>query len=127
FGKIYLFWAGWQAGLYGLVILGLITSVISIYYYIRVVKMMVVKEPQEMSDSVKNYPEVRWNLQGMRPLQVSVVLTLVATTLAGILSNPLFNLANDSVTKTPMLQSAINQVVPTYAVKVESNLLSSRD
>lgn len=127
FGKIYLFWAGWQAGLYGLVILGLITTVVSIYYYIRVVKMMVVKEPQEMSDAVKNYPEVRWNLQGMRPLQVSVVLTLVATSLAGILSNPLFNLANDSVTKTPMLQSALSHVVPISAAKVESNLVSRRD
>lgn len=107
FGKIYLFWAGWQAGLYGLVVLGLIASVVSIYYYIRVVKMMVVKEPQEMSDAVKNYPEILWNLPGMRPLQVGLVLTLVATTLAGILSNPLFTLANNSVTRTPMLQQAV--------------------
>ncbi len=107
FGKIYLFWAGWQAGLYGLVLLGLIASVVSIYYYIRVVKMMVVKEPQEMSDAVKNYPEIRWNLPGMRPLQVGLVLTLVATTLAGILSNPLFTLSNNSVTRTPMLQQAV--------------------
>jgi NAD(P)H-quinone oxidoreductase subunit 2 len=107
FGKIYLFWAGWQAGLYGLVILGLLASVISIYYYIRVVKMMVVKEPQEMSDAVKNYPEIRWTLPGMRPLQVGMVLTLVATSLAGILSNPLFTLANNSVIRTPMLQQAV--------------------
>ncbi|AFY77917.1 proton-translocating NADH-quinone oxidoreductase, chain N [Pleurocapsa sp. PCC 7327] len=107
FGKIYLFWAGWQAGLYGLVLLGLITSVASIYYYIRVVKMMVVKEPQEMSDAVKNYPEIRWNLPGMRPLQVGLVLSLVATSLAGILSNPLFTLATDSVTTTPILKAAI--------------------
>ena len=107
FGKIYLFWAGWQAGLYGLVLLGLIATVVSIYYYIRVVKMMVVKEPQEMSDAVKNYPEVRWNLPGMRPLQVGLVLTLVATSLAGILSNPLFALANDSVARTPILQQAV--------------------
>lgn len=105
FGKIYLFWAGWQAGAYGLVLLGLVTSVISIYYYIRVVKQMVVKEPQEMSDSVRNYPEIRWNLPGMRPLQVGLILTLVATSLAGILSNPLFTLANDSVVRTPMLQA----------------------
>lgn len=61
FGKIYLFWVGWQAGLYGLVLLGLLTSVVSIYYYIRVVKMMVVKEPQEMSDVIKNYPEMQWS------------------------------------------------------------------
>jgi NAD(P)H-quinone oxidoreductase subunit 2 len=107
FGKIYLFWAGWQAGLYGLVLLGLITSVISIYYYIRVVKMMVVKEPQEMSDVVKNYPAIRWNLPGMRPLQVGLIISVVATSLAGILSNPLFTLANDSVTSTPILQAAV--------------------
>ena len=104
FGKIYLFWAGWQAGQYWLVLLGLVTTVVSIYYYIRVVRMMVVKESQEMSDAVKNYPEVSWNLPGMRPLQVGLVLTLVATSLAGILSNPLFTLANDSIVRTPMLQ-----------------------
>jgi len=107
FGKIYLFWAGWQAGAYGLVILGLITSVISIYYYIRVVKAMVVKEPQEMSDAVKNYPEIRWDLPGMRPLQVGIVVSLVATSIAGILSNPLFTLANDSVSRTPILKPFI--------------------
>lgn len=122
FGKIYLFWAGWQAGLYALVLLGLVTSVVSIYYYIRVVKMMVVKEPHEMSDSVKNYPEIRWNLPGMRPLQVGVVLSVLITSLAGILSNPLFTLANDSVTKSPVLQSSISmpQSVASAIVDVES-------
>ncbi|MBJ7901095.1 MAG: NAD(P)H-quinone oxidoreductase subunit N [Cyanobacteria bacterium RI_101] len=104
FGKIYLFWAGWQAGLYGLVLLGLVTSVVSIYYYIRVVKMMVVKETQEMSEVVAHYPPLRWNLSGLRPLQVGLVLTLVATSLAGILSNPLFTLASDSVASTAILQ-----------------------
>jgi NAD(P)H-quinone oxidoreductase subunit 2 len=118
FGKLYLFWAGWKSGLYGLVILGLITSVISIYYYIRVVKMMVVKEPQEMSDAVKNYPEIRWNLPGMRPLQVGLVFAVIATSLAGILSNPLFTLANNSITHTPMLQSAVVSTQPS----VVSNL-----
>jgi NAD(P)H-quinone oxidoreductase subunit 2 len=109
FGKLYLFWAGWQAGAYPLVILGLVTSVISIYYYIRVVKMMVVKEPQEMSEVVKNYPPTNWSLPGMRPLQVGLVMALVATSIAGILSNPLFTLANNSVVKTPMLQQALGK------------------
>ena len=119
FGKIYLFWAGWQSGLYGLVLLGLITSVVSIYYYIRVVKMMVVKEPQEMSEAVKNYPEIRWNIPGMRPLQVSIVLTAVVTAFAGILSNPLLTLANDSITSTPILQSAIvTQELPQSKIQV---------
>ncbi len=108
FGKIYLFWAGWQAELYGLVLLGLITSVISIYYYIRVVKMMVVKEPHEMSETVKNYPEVSWNLPGMRPLQVGIVLALVATSLVGILANPPIDLAKASVQRSPILQASIS-------------------
>jgi NAD(P)H-quinone oxidoreductase subunit 2 len=113
FGKIYLFWAGWQAGQYGLVLLGLVTTVVSIYYYIRVVRMMVVKEPQEMSDVVKNYPEVRWDLSGMRPLQVTLVLSLIATSLAGILSNPLFTLANNSIARTPFLQpTAVSTQLP---------------
>lgn len=107
FGKIYLFWAGWQAGLYGLVLVALVTSVVSLYYYIRVVKMMVVKEPQEMSEAVQNYPEINWSLSGMRPLQVGLVLSLVITSLAGILSNPLFTLANNSVNSSEILQSSL--------------------
>ena len=122
FGKLYLFWAGWQAGAYGLVLVGLVTSVISIYYYIRVVKMMVVKEPQEMSDAVKNYPEIRWTLPGMRPLQVSLVLAVITTSLAGILSNPLFTLANNSVINTPLLHS---EVATTQNVETPTQLADS--
>ena len=121
FGKIYLFWAGWQAGLYGLVLLGLITSVVSIYYYIRVVKMMVVKEPQEMSKVVKNYPPIRWNLPGMRPLQVGLVLSVVATSLAGILANPLLTVANNSVIKTPVLQASIAPLAEVKSVAQNYN------
>jgi NAD(P)H-quinone oxidoreductase subunit 2 len=121
FGKIYLFWAGWQAGLYGLVLLGLITSVVSIYYYIRVVKMMVVKEPHEMSKAIKNYPPIRWNLPGMRPLQVGLVLSVIATSLAGILANPLLTVANNSVVKTPVLQGAIAPLVEVESVAKNPN------
>jgi NAD(P)H-quinone oxidoreductase subunit 2 len=111
FAKIYLFWAAWKAGAYGLVLLALVASVVSIYYYLRVVKMMVVKEPQEMSDAIKNYPVINWNMPGMRSLQVATIATLIATSLAGILSNPLLNLANYSVSQTPMLQASLVQKV----------------
>lgn len=116
FGKLYLFWAGWQAGAYGLVLLGLVTSVISIYYYIRVVKMMVVKEPQEMSEAVKNYPEINWQAFGMRPLQVGLIMTVIATSLAGILGNPLFNLVNASITSIPTFHAM--QQAPTVSVAI---------
>jgi NAD(P)H-quinone oxidoreductase subunit 2 len=119
FGKLYIFWAGWQAGAYGLVILALLMSVVSIYYYIRVVKMIAVKEPQEMSESVKNYPNIEtgnfsWDGLGMKPLQAALIITLVFTTIAGIASNPLFNLANESITQTKFLQ--IDLVSPSVAL-----------
>ncbi len=111
FGKIYIFWAGWKAGAYGLVLLALVASVVSIYYYLRVVKMMVVKEPNEMSDVIKNYPVTNWNIPGMRSLQVATLATLIATSLAGIFSNPLFTIANSSVSNTPMLQASLERQV----------------
>jgi NAD(P)H-quinone oxidoreductase subunit 2 len=46
-------------------------------------------------------------LPGLRPLQIGLVTTLIATSIAGILSNPLFTLANNSVANTSMLQKSI--------------------
>lgn len=107
FGKIYLFFAGWANHQYLLVVVGLITSVISIYYYISVIKMMVVKEPQEASDVVKAYPEVQWNLAGLQPLRAALIACVVVTAVGGILSNPLFSWASGAVAGTPILQRAI--------------------
>jgi NAD(P)H-quinone oxidoreductase subunit 2 len=122
FGKLYLFWAGWQAGAYGLVLLGLITSVVSIYYYIRVIKMMVVKEPQDMSVVIQNYPAIVWKPLGMRPLQIGLVLTLIATSLAGVLSNPVLTLVNSSVADVPLFDQAALPS-PTISIAVNASTL----
>ncbi len=107
FGKIYLFFAGWADGQYILVIVGLVTSVISIYYYISVIKMMVVKEPKEASDLVKAYPLINWNSLGMPTLRVALITCVFATAIGGVLSNPLFKWANSAVAGTPLLQQAL--------------------
>ncbi len=109
FGKIYLFFAGWADKQYLLVVVGLITSVISIYYYISVIKMMVVKEPHEASEVVKNYPSIQWETIGMPPLRVALLSCVLITAIGGILSNPLFQWANNAVIGTPLLQDAIAQ------------------
>jgi NADH-quinone oxidoreductase subunit N len=45
-GKFYVFAAGVEAKLYALVVLGLLNSVVSIYYYARVVKTMFLDQPR---------------------------------------------------------------------------------
>ena len=114
FGKIYLFFAGWANHQYLLVIIGLITSVISIYYYISVIKMMVVKEPQEASEIVKSYPETNWDTVGLPPLRVALYTCLAVTALGGILSNPLFKLANTAVSETPFLKEILIASLPNF-------------
>nr|YP_010231209.1 subunit 2 of NADH-plastoquinoneoxidoreductase [Nephroselmis pyriformis]QSV37278.1 subunit 2 of NADH-plastoquinoneoxidoreductase [Nephroselmis pyriformis] len=103
FGKVYLFWVGWQAGLYTLVMIGLITSVISIYYYLGVVKIMLVKPRQEMSLSVQQYPTRAWAIEALQPLEVSILVCVVGSLGIGVAGNSIFNAASWAVLQTPIL------------------------
>ena len=69
--------------------------------------MMVVKEPQEASDIVKSYPQINWSIVGLQPLRVALYACVAVTALGGILSNPLFKLANTAVSETPFLTEMI--------------------
>ncbi len=68
---------------------------------------MVVKEPQEASEIVKSYPETNWGIVGLPPLRVALYTCVAVTALGGILSNPLFKLANTAVSETPFLKDFI--------------------
>jgi NADH-quinone oxidoreductase subunit N len=50
FGKLYIFLAAVESGLYGLAIIGLLASVVAAYYYLRIVKIMYFDEPVEPID-----------------------------------------------------------------------------
>ena len=47
FGKLYIFLAAIEAGLYALAIIGILTSVVAAFYYIRIVKVMYFDEAEE--------------------------------------------------------------------------------
>jgi len=49
-GKLYVFMAAIDAKLYTLAILGVLTSVVAAYYYIRIVKLMYFDEPADAFD-----------------------------------------------------------------------------
>ena len=50
FGKLYVFLAAIEEGMYGLAIIGVLTSAVGAYYYIRIVKVMYFDKPVEGCD-----------------------------------------------------------------------------
>jgi NADH-quinone oxidoreductase subunit N len=50
FGKLYVFVAAIEAHLYGLAVIGVVTSVVGAFYYLRIVKVMYFDEPSESFD-----------------------------------------------------------------------------
>jgi NADH-quinone oxidoreductase subunit N len=51
FGKLYVFLAAIEAGLYSLAVIGVLSSVVGAFYYLRIVKLMYFDEPVEAFDT----------------------------------------------------------------------------
>ena len=77
FAKLYLFAAAYAAGLEWLVVLGLLNSAISLYYYSYVIRQMYVL-PARDEEPIR-FPA---------PAAVSLVLAVVGVLALGILSDP---------------------------------------
>jgi len=63
FGKLYVFLAAVDAGLYALAIIGVLTSVVGAYYYLRIVKLMYFDDVAEPMDRTMGR-EVRFVMLG---------------------------------------------------------------
>nr|YP_009456353.1 NADH-plastoquinone oxidoreductase subunit 2 [Ambrosia trifida]YP_009456370.1 NADH-plastoquinone oxidoreductase subunit 2 [Ambrosia trifida]AUJ22659.1 NADH-plastoquinone oxidoreductase subunit 2 [Ambrosia trifida]AUJ22660.1 NADH-plastoquinone oxidoreductase subunit 2 [Ambrosia trifida] len=95
FGKLYLFWCGWQAGLYFLVLIGLLTSVVSIYYYLKIIKLLMTGPNQEITPHVRNYR--RSPLRSNNSIELSMIVCVIASTILGISMNPIIAIAQDTL------------------------------
>nr|YP_009569399.1 NADH-plastoquinone oxidoreductase subunit 2 [Cyathula capitata]YP_009569414.1 NADH-plastoquinone oxidoreductase subunit 2 [Cyathula capitata]YP_009913251.1 NdhB [Achyranthes longifolia]YP_009913265.1 NdhB [Achyranthes longifolia]YP_009913333.1 NdhB [Achyranthes bidentata]YP_009913347.1 NdhB [Achyranthes bidentata]YP_009913415.1 NdhB [Achyranthes aspera]YP_009913429.1 NdhB [Achyranthes aspera]YP_010481579.1 NADH dehydrogenase subunit B [Cyathula officinalis]YP_010481595.1 NADH dehydrogen len=95
FGKLYLFWCGWQAGLYFLVLIGLLTSVLSIYYYLKIIKLLMTGRNQEITPHVRNYR--RYPLRSKNSIELSMIVCVIASTIPGISMNPIITIAQDTL------------------------------
>nr|P0CD58.1 RecName: Full=NAD(P)H-quinone oxidoreductase subunit 2 A, chloroplastic; AltName: Full=NAD(P)H dehydrogenase, subunit 2 A; AltName: Full=NADH-plastoquinone oxidoreductase subunit 2 A [Zea mays]P0CD59.1 RecName: Full=NAD(P)H-quinone oxidoreductase subunit 2 B, chloroplastic; AltName: Full=NAD(P)H dehydrogenase, subunit 2 B; AltName: Full=NADH-plastoquinone oxidoreductase subunit 2 B [Zea mays] len=95
FGKLYLFWCGWQAGLYFLVSIGLLTSVLSIYYYLKIIKLLMTGRNQEITPYVRNYR--RSPLRSNNSIELSMTVCVIASTILGISMNPILAIAQDTL------------------------------
>ena len=83
-GKFYLFSAAIQKGYLGLAIIGVLNSVVSVFYYFRIMVYMYMREPGEESPE----PEaVSW------PVRAIMVLGAIAVLFLGIFPAPVLELA----------------------------------
>jgi NADH-quinone oxidoreductase subunit N len=80
--KLYIFQAAVGAELYGLAILGVLTSVLGAYYYLRVVVYMYMRPPEGEPDALRS-PSVA----------VALVAAVAVVVLLGIVADPVVRLA----------------------------------
>nr|YP_010379029.1 NADH-plastoquinone oxidoreductase subunit 2 [Astragalus americanus]UCS40018.1 NADH-plastoquinone oxidoreductase subunit 2 [Astragalus americanus] len=97
FGKLHLFWCGWQAGLYVLVLIGLLTSVVSIYYYLKIIKLLMTGRNQEITPYVRNYRRSPLSLRSNNSIELSMIICVIASTIPGISMNPIIEIAQDTL------------------------------
>ena len=86
-GKWYIFSAAVSAGYYGLAIIGVLTSVISVFFYLRVVVMMYMQERGTEA------PRIQVNAVSMTALTIAIA----AIFYLGILPTQVLNLAAQSI------------------------------
>jgi len=85
-GKFYLFSTVLEGGFIGLALIGVLTSLVSAYYYLRVVVIMYMRTGEPVVS------RERW-------VYYTTVVTAVATVVLSIFSTPLFNWAEQAVLK----------------------------
>ena len=80
FAKFYIFMAVIEAKMYALAIIGLVTTVVSAFYYLRIIKVIYFDKPSKPFD--ENYD---WGLKGS--LILSSILILIYFIYPSILTN----------------------------------------
>lgn len=81
FGKFYLFTSAMSEGLLWLTLWGVLNSVISVYYYLRPIVVMYMKEGDALE-----------SVEDMGPSRVALVLCAVLIVILGLTSGPLFEM-----------------------------------
>nr|YP_010399875.1 NADH-plastoquinone oxidoreductase subunit B [Nowellia curvifolia]UQM88641.1 NADH-plastoquinone oxidoreductase subunit B [Nowellia curvifolia] len=97
FGKLYLFWCGRKTGLYFLVMTALITSIISIYYYLKIIKLMIYSKDKRLNPYLQTYIVSPTIFTKKNSIQLTIFFCTIASTFSGFLINPLFHFIQDNL------------------------------
>jgi NADH-quinone oxidoreductase subunit N len=90
--KMYLFWTVFQSGWLWLVVVGLLNSAASIYYYLRVVRTMYLSEPAEDSLSITIGGTTR----------LAMLIAVAGVLVIGVLPWPLMSFAQYAAASLPI-------------------------
>ena len=85
FGKLYIFLAAINEGLYLLAVVGVLTSVVGAFYYLRIVKIMYFDEPAEVFDK----------RQG-REIGIIMALAAIFTLFFFVMPSPIINITTQA-------------------------------
>jgi NADH-quinone oxidoreductase subunit N len=91
FGKFYVFRAAIHTHLIGLTIVAVLNSVVSVYYYLRLVVMMYMREGKTQASTAS----LRW------PLGVALAVSLLGIFCLGLYPSPFVNLATLAASPLP--------------------------
>jgi NADH-quinone oxidoreductase subunit N len=86
-GKLFLFSAAVQQGMYWLVVIAVVASAIGIYYYIRVLVFMYMRDPEDAIESV--------GIPGVAG--IVIVIMVLGTLYLGILPGSVLKIASEAV------------------------------
>jgi NADH-quinone oxidoreductase subunit N len=76
-GKLYLFAAGWKGEQYALVLVGALTSVIALYYYLMVALQVYIRDPEDDR-----------RMPVARPLGIAIAICVIGTIAIGVYPRP---------------------------------------
>ena len=99
FGKLYLFWCGWRAGLHFLVMVALITSIISIYYYLKIIKLIIFSGDKQLNPYLQAYIISPFISAKKNSIEFTMLLCTIGSVFFGFLISPFF----DFIQSTPNL------------------------
>nr|YP_009668454.1 NdhB [Heteroscyphus argutus]QCW59230.1 NdhB [Heteroscyphus argutus] len=97
FGKLYLFWCGWQVGLYFLVIIALITSIFSIYYYLKIIKSMIYSKEKQLNPYIQTYIVSPTTFLKKNSIEFTILLCTIGSIFLGFFTNLFFYLIQDNL------------------------------
>lgn len=103
FGKLYLFWSGWKSESYLLVYVAIATSVVSFYYYLRVIKVMLTKETKEQSSYVENYLSPTLSIVPTSSLELGITVCVIMSITLGFFMNSIINTTNEVLLSNQVL------------------------